>query len=111
MPLGDELLSILVRPPCNQDLQDHRPTEKLRSGPWGVAATVSAMEGPARSLGILKPVPFPRLISDPEIRSSCPPAAIVAALSGPSYAAGAAPAARPRSAGAARDMAAGGERL
>jgi hypothetical protein len=78
--------------------------------PWGVAATVSAKEGPARSLGVLKPVPFPRIISDEDVRSSFPQAAIVAALSGPAYAVGAAAPARPRSMGAVRDMAAGGER-
>src|SRR5206468_5356658 len=78
--------------------------------PWGVAATVSATEGPARSLGALKPVPFPQLISDRQVRSSFAPATIVAALSGPAYTGGARTA-RPPSMGAARDMAAGGERL
>ncbi|HYR69563.1 MAG TPA: hypothetical protein VER77_06740, partial [Candidatus Dormibacteraeota bacterium] len=78
--------------------------------PWGVAATVSATEGSSRSLGVLKPVPFPHIITDPDIRSSLHPAKIVAALSGPAYAGGAA-APRPRSAGAPRDMAAAGERL
>ncbi|HKW51801.1 MAG TPA: hypothetical protein VJQ53_08725, partial [Candidatus Eisenbacteria bacterium] len=78
--------------------------------PWGVTATVSATEGSSRSLGVLRPVPFPRVITDPGIRSSLTPARIVAALSGPAYAGGAA-AARAQSAGAPRDMAAGGERL
>ncbi|TMQ66759.1 MAG: hypothetical protein E6K79_02310 [Candidatus Eisenbacteria bacterium] len=78
--------------------------------PWGVAATVSATEGTSRSLGVLKPVPFPHVLTDPDIRSSIRPARIAAALSDLAYAGGA-PAARPRPAGAPRDMAAAGERL
>src|SRR5882672_8855735 len=79
--------------------------------PWGVEATVSAMEGSTRSLGTLKPVPFPRLISDREIRSSFAPATIVAALTAQAYAAGGARTARPPAMAAPRDIAAGGERI
>ncbi len=77
--------------------------------PWGVEASVTATAGAARSLGALRPVPFPHLLSDGTIRSWFGSGAIVAALSGPAYAAGAPPGLRSRT--MTREMAAGGERF
>lgn len=79
--------------------------------PWGVEASVTAAEGSARSLGALRPVPFPHVLTDQSIRSSFGSAAIAGALSGPAYTAGVARGGRTGPIGGTREMAAGAERF
>ena len=48
--------------------------------PWGVAATARISYGPARSLGSIRPVPIPYLLTDPRAREKVDASALEAAL-------------------------------
>ncbi|MGH7682272.1 MAG: C25 family cysteine peptidase, partial [Candidatus Eiseniibacteriota bacterium] len=78
--------------------------------PDGAAASVSGSPGPVRSLGLLRPVPFARLLSDPTPRLRVDATTVGAALSGPAYSARQARAPAPPVV-SVRDLFAGGARL
>jgi peptidase C25-like protein len=53
--------------------------------PWGVDPIVRATPGPERTLGAMRPVPLPHLLSDRSAWASVTPGEVAAYLEGPAY--------------------------